>query len=85
MQKLNIAVCIKQTVDKEINPFDACALEEALRIENADVTVLCMGPQSAEEMLLRISRLGVKRCILLTAPGSLPSDTPRHDTALRLR
>ena len=75
MRKLNIAVCVKQTVDKEINPFDACALEEALRIENADVTVLCMGPQSAEEMLLRISRLGVKRCILLTDPVLAGSDT----------
>lgn len=75
MSRLQILVCVKQTVDKDINPFDACALEEALRIDDADVTVLSMGPQSAFDTLARISRLGVKRCILLTDPILAGSDT----------
>ncbi len=75
MEKLNIAVCVKQTVDKDINPFDACALEAALSVENAEVTAVCMGPASAADMLARISRLGVKKCVLVTDPLLAGSDT----------
>lgn len=71
---LKIAVCVK-IVSGEINPFDACALECALQAENAEVTVLSMGAESTESELLRISRLGVSRVILLTDSRLAGSDT----------
>ncbi len=72
---LKLLVLIKQLPDKEINPFDACALEEALRVENAEVTVLSMGRTECKDLLLRLSRLGTKRNILLTDSALAGSDT----------
>ena len=48
---MKIVVCIRQTPDGEINPFDACAYEAALEIEDADITL------SAEER--EIGGLGI--------------------------
>ena len=48
---MKVVVCVRQSVSGEINPFDACAYEAALRIENAQVTLLSMGPQKAFEFL----------------------------------
>ncbi|MBR5307483.1 MAG: FAD-binding protein [Clostridia bacterium] len=72
---LKILTLIKQLPDGDINPFDACALEEALRIPDAEVTVLSMGRPSCEDLLLRLSRLGTKRNILLTDSALAGSDT----------
>ena len=51
---MRIVVCIK-IVEGELNPFDACALEAALRIEGGEVTVLSMSPMSAAEKLRDLS------------------------------
>ncbi len=72
---LKILTLIKQLPDGDINPFDACALEEALRVENAEVTVLSMGRPGCAELLTRLSRLGTKRNILLTDTALAGSDT----------
>lgn len=72
---IKILTLIKQLPDGDINPFDACALEEALRIENAEVTVLSMGRPACRDLLLRLSRLGTKRNILLTDSALAGSDT----------
>lgn len=72
---LKILTLIKQLPDGDINPFDACALEAALRVENAEVTVLSMGRPGCAELLTRLSRLGTKRNILLTDPALAGSDT----------
>lgn len=72
---IKILTLIKQLPDGDINPFDACALEAALRVENAEVTVLSMGRPSCAELLTRLSRLGTKRNILLTDPALAGSDT----------
>lgn len=72
---LKILTLIKQLPDGDINPFDACALEEALRIPDAEVTVLSMGRPGCAELLTRLSRLGTKRNILLTDPALAGSDT----------
>ena len=34
---MKILVCFRQGLDGDINPFDACAYEEALRIKNAEI------------------------------------------------
>lgn len=72
---MKIVVCIRQGLDGDISPFDACAYEEALRIPNAEVTLLSMGPPSVKELLLRLTRLGAKRAILLTDKVFAGADT----------
>ena len=62
---MKILVCIRQGLDGEINPFDACAYEEALRVKGAEVILISMGPPSAEDFLLRLTRLGASKAVLL--------------------
>lgn len=69
---MKIIVCVK-IIKGEINPFDACALEEALRISN-DVTVVSMGPPTAKDALLPLTRLGAK-VIMLSDSAFAGSDT----------
>ena len=71
---MKIVVCVK-SVNNEINPFDESALESALRIENAEITVISMGKPSAVNILKGLTRLGVKRAILLTDPAFAGADT----------
>lgn len=69
---MKIIVCAK-IVNGEINPFDACALETALRISD-EVTVVSMAPPSAIDELTRLTRLGTK-AILITDNAYAGSDT----------
>ena len=62
---MNILVCIRQGRDGEINPFDACAYEEALKL-GGDITIISMGPPKTADFLLKLTRLGAKKAILLT-------------------
>ncbi|NLB80967.1 MAG: hypothetical protein GX800_05025 [Clostridiaceae bacterium] len=62
---MRIVVCVKP-VKGEINPFDECALECALQVENAEITVLSMGVPSTANMLKALTRLGISRAVLLT-------------------
>lgn len=72
---MKILVCIRQGLDGEINPFDACAYEAALQIKGAEVTVMSMGPQNAKDFLLRLTRLGAKKAILLSDKAFAGADT----------
>lgn len=72
---MKIVVCIRQGLDGEINPFDACAYEEALRIENSEITLLSMGPQTAKDFLYKLTRLGAKRAVLLSSKAFAGADT----------
>ena len=72
---MKILVCIRQGLDGDINPFDACAYEEALRVKDAEVTILSMGPLSAKDFLLRLTRLGAKKAILLSDKAFAGADT----------
>lgn len=72
---MKIVVCIRQTPDGEINPFDACAYEAALEIEDADITLLSMGPKSAESFLHQLTRRGAKNAVLLTDSAFAGADT----------
>lgn len=69
---MKAVVCVK-IIDGELNAFDACALESALRITE-DVTVVSMCPPSAENRLKMLTRLGV-RVIMLCDPAFAGSDT----------
>ncbi len=72
---MKIVVCIRQGLDGEINPFDACAYEAALRIEGAEVTVLSMAAATARDFLLGLTRLGAKKAILLSDKAFAGADT----------
>lgn len=71
---MKAAVCVKQ-VDGELNPFDACALESALGMENAEITVVSMGKPQVADMLKALTRLGVHRAILLSDAAFAGADT----------
>lgn len=72
---MKILVCIRQGLDGEINPFDACAYEEALKIKGAEVIIVSMGPLSAKDFLLNLTRLGAKKAILLSDKSFAGADT----------
>ena len=69
---MKAVVCVK-IIDGELNAFDACALESALRLTD-DVTVVSMCPRSAENRLKQLTRLGA-RVILLEDKVFAGSDT----------
>ncbi len=71
---MKIAVCVK-LVDGALNPFDECALEEALKIPNSEVYVVSMCPAAARDKLHSLTRLGVKKVYLLSDTAYAGSDT----------
>ncbi len=81
---MKIVVCIRQGRDGEINPFDACAYEEALKINGAEIILLSMGVPSTESFLLNLTRLGAKKGILLTDNAFAGADTLATAYALSL-
>ncbi len=81
---MKIVVCVKQVVGGEINPFDAAALEVALGIENAEITVVSMGRESVKEMLLGLTRLGNVKGLLLSDSAFAGADTLATGYALSL-
>jgi len=81
---MRIVVCVKQTVQGEINPFDACAYEAALRIPDAEVFLLSMGPEKSKDFLLDLTRLGAKVAYLLCDKAFAGADTLATSYALSL-
>lgn len=69
---MKLIVCVK-VINGEINPFDESALECALSLSD-DVTVVSMGPKSAESVLQSLTRLGAK-VILISDKLYAGSDT----------
>jgi electron transfer flavoprotein beta subunit len=56
-------------LESVINPFDEYALEEALRLKEAqggEVTVVTMGPASAEDTMRKALAMGADRGVLVT-------------------
>ncbi len=80
---MKIVVCVRQGLDGEINPFDACAYEEALKI-GGEITLLSMGPASVKDFLLSLTRLGAKKAILLSDKAFAGADTLATAYALSL-
>lgn len=72
MRNARIAVAVKLS-GGEVNPFDAAALEWALKL-GGEVTVLAMAPESAKTSLAALTRLGA-RAVLVTDPLYAGADT----------
>ncbi|MGA1871036.1 MAG: electron transfer flavoprotein subunit beta/FixA family protein [bacterium] len=70
---------IRTGVESILNPFDAYAIEEALRIKErgieAEITVITMGPPQAEQILREAISLGVDRVVLLSDSKFAGADT----------
>jgi electron transfer flavoprotein beta subunit len=68
-----------------INPFDTHAVEEALRIRDAqggDVVVVTMGTQSAQDSVRKALAMGADSAILITDEGAAGSDLVATTNAL---
>ena len=72
---MKVVVCVKQSAAGDLNPFDACAYEAALRIPGAEVVLLSMGPPKTEQLLGELTRLGAKQAYLLCDPAFAGADT----------
>ena len=69
---MKILVCVK-VIKGELNPFDASALECALRLSD-DVTVISMAAESCKDTLRQLTRLGAK-AVLISDTAFAGSDT----------
>lgn len=72
---MRVVVCVRQSVGGELNPFDSCAYEAALRMPDAEVILLSMGPGKAQDFLLNLTRLGAKKAVLLCDRTFAGADT----------
>jgi electron transfer flavoprotein beta subunit len=64
-------------IENVINPFDEYAIEEALRLKEAQggtVTILTMGPASAEDSVRKALAMGADSAVLVTDPAVEGSD-----------
>jgi electron transfer flavoprotein beta subunit len=67
----------RDQLESVINPFDEYAIEEALRIketQGGEVTILTMGPTSAEDTMRKALAMGADRGVLVTDPALLGTD-----------
>lgn len=81
---MKIVVCVKQSADGEINPFDASAYETALGIDGAEITLLSMGPEKTVPFLENLTRLGAQNAVLLCDRAFAGADTLATSYALSL-
>lgn len=68
----------RSDLDPVVNPFDEYAIEEALRlkeIQGGEVTILTMGPVSAEETMRKALAMGADRGVLISDPALAGTDT----------
>jgi len=76
---------IREGVESILNPFDTYAIEEAVRIKEAQggtVTVISMGPPQVESTLREAIALGADRMILLSDRKFAGADTWATSLAL---
>ena len=72
---MKVVVCIKQVASGELNPFDACALECALQVPDAEITLLSMGRTAVKGILEQLTRLGNVNGVLLSDMAFAGADT----------
>jgi electron transfer flavoprotein beta subunit len=68
-----------------INPFDTHAVEEAIRVKEAqsgEVLVVSMGPQSAQDSVRKALAMGADAALQITDDGAAGSDLVATTTAL---
>ena len=77
--------CLDRSVNSILNPYDEYAVEEALRIreaEGGEVVVLCMGPDEATDAVRKALAMGADAATLVTDPALAGSDALGTATVL---
>ncbi len=67
----------REALESVVNPFDEYAIEEALRLKEAnggEVVVLTMAPPSAEDMIRKTLAMGVDRAVHVSDPALAGTD-----------
>lgn len=72
---MKITVCVKQSANGDLSPFDASAYEAALRIAPSEVTLLSMAPKRSEAFLSELTRRGAREAVLLCDAAFAGADT----------
>jgi electron transfer flavoprotein beta subunit len=68
---------LDRSVDSILNPYDEYAVEEALLLQEAhggEVTVVCMGPEQAEEAIRKALAMGADGAVLVSDDALAGSD-----------
>jgi electron transfer flavoprotein beta subunit len=68
---------LDRSVDAVLNPYDEYAVEEALLLKEAgegEVTVLCMGPEEAEDAIRKALAMGADSAVHVSDPALAGSD-----------
>src|ERR671935_1545113 len=69
-----------------LNPFDANAVEEALRLKDAggegEIVLVSLGPAKAQDALRKALAMGADRSVLVTDDGAAGSDLVATSYAL---
>lgn len=68
---------LDRSVDSILNPYDEYAVEEALLLQEAhggEVTVLCMGPEEADEAIRKALAMGADGAVLVSDAALAGSD-----------
>ncbi len=77
---------LDRSVEGALNPFDAHAIEEALRIKEAsgdgEVVVVSLGPERALDSLRKALAMGVDRALLVADDAAVGSDLVATSLAL---
>lgn len=66
------------SVENILNPYDEYAVEAAVQLKEehgCDVTILCMGPEDAQEAVRKALAMGADRAVMVTDPALAGSDT----------
>jgi electron transfer flavoprotein beta subunit len=76
---------IDRSVEAILNPYDEYAVEAAIQLKeqhDAEVTVLCMGPETAEEAVRKALAMGADRGVIVSDSALAGSDTQATGYAL---
>lgn len=68
---------LDRSVDAVLNPYDEYAVEEALLLKEAhegEITVLCMGPEAADEAIRKALAMGADSAVFVSDPALAGSD-----------
>jgi electron transfer flavoprotein beta subunit len=67
----------RESVDNILNPYDEYSVEAAIQLKealDAEVTILCMGPEAAEEAVRKSLAMGADQAVLVSDAALAGSD-----------
>lgn len=68
---------LDRTVDNILNPYDEYAVEAAIQLKEehgGEVTLLCMGPEGAEDAIRKALAMGADKAVMVSDPALAASD-----------